>query len=244
MSSVSGYQPEFFSAHDPVVERSARALVPQVLARVPARCVVDVGCGIGTWLSVLAAHGVEDFVGIDGEYVVPQLHIPRERFIPADLADPSGIRGAVGAFDLAMCLEVAEHLPSSRSETLVADLVRLAPAVLFSAAIPGQGGDHHINEQWPGYWHSFFRRHGFSAWDGFRIPNWDNEDVAPWYRQNLVLYLSPGAAERLGLSGELLQGAPPAFVHPWFWERVHPQLPLRRSLPRRLLGRLRRIISR
>ena len=39
-------------------------------------------------------------------------------------------------FDLALCLEVAEHLPAKAADAFVASLVELAPVVVFSAAMP------------------------------------------------------------------------------------------------------------
>jgi hypothetical protein len=92
--------------------------------------------------------------GVDGEYVnIKTLAIPEERFIPYDLKRPYRIDRA---FDLVVSLEVAEHLPADCAETLVDSLTGLGSVVLFSAAIPYQGGEHHINEQWPEYWIRLF----------------------------------------------------------------------------------------
>jgi hypothetical protein len=65
-----------------------------------------------------------------------------ERFLPHDIATPLP-EHLVGRFDLAVCLEVAEHLPPERAESFIRELCDLAPVVLFSAAIPGQGGTGH-----------------------------------------------------------------------------------------------------
>ena len=91
-------------------------------------------------------------------------------------------------FDLAMSLEVAEHLPPKSAEGFIAGLTKLAPVVLFSAAIPFQGGTNHVNEQWPQYWADLFARHGFDAIDCIRSEVWDNEEVEWWYAQNTILY--------------------------------------------------------
>ena len=63
-------------------------------------------------------------------------------------------------FDLVNCLEVAEHLDASRADSFVDDLCALGDVVVFSAAIPGQGGTHHVNEQFQSYWQERFRRNG------------------------------------------------------------------------------------
>jgi hypothetical protein len=84
-------------------------------------------------------------------------------------------------------LEVAEHLRASRAEGLVKMLCGLSDRVLFSAAIPFQGGTGHVNEQWQSYWARLFRRNGFAA--ARNQPNIrENRDVEIWYRNNLILY--------------------------------------------------------
>jgi hypothetical protein len=88
-----------------------------------------------------------------------------------------------------MSLEVAEHLPVERASGFVADLVRLAPAVLFSAAIPAQGGIDHVNERWQSWWADHFAIHGYAARDVIRPLIWDDDRVAVWYRQNTILYV-------------------------------------------------------
>ena len=66
------------------------------------------------------------------------------KFTAVDLRDSFAIGRT---FDLAISLEVAEHPPEEFAEPLVERLVTAAPFVLFSAAIPEQGGIHHVNEQ-------------------------------------------------------------------------------------------------
>src|SRR5580704_15541831 len=88
--------------------RSAGCVVPIVLSLLPARSVIDVGCGVGTWTSKFLESGVPSVLGIDGDYVNRDLlRIPPECFAAFDLAKPIQIDKR---FDLAICLEVAEHL--------------------------------------------------------------------------------------------------------------------------------------
>jgi hypothetical protein len=115
------------------------------------------------------------------------LRIPRERFLPFDLTDPFTTDQH---FDLAMSFEVAEHLPASRAAGFVASLVALAPAVLFSAAIPGQGGTGHINEQWPEYWVTLFGDRGYEVIDTLRPKVWNVTALAACLRQNVLLFAS------------------------------------------------------
>jgi SAM-dependent methyltransferase len=173
--------------------RSAEVVVPLVLQLVPARSVLDVGCGDGTWLSVFRKHGVDDMIGIDGGYVSRELlQIPQDRFQDVDLAKPFSL-GRV--FDLAVCLEVAEHLPPECATGFIESLTCLAPVVLFSAAIPKQGGNHHTNEQWPEYWAKLFGEHGFRPLDFIRRHVWQNDAVEFWYAQNTLLFVQANLLE-------------------------------------------------
>jgi hypothetical protein len=129
---------------------------------------------------------VEDVLGIDGEHVDSELlQIPCQHFQAMDLTKPFRIGGA---FDLAVSLEVAEHLPANCALAFVNSLVDLAPLVLFSAAIPHQGGNNHLNEQWPEEWAALFETHDYFAVDFVRKRIWHNEAVEWWYAQNTLLF--------------------------------------------------------
>ncbi|MGQ9763258.1 MAG: class I SAM-dependent methyltransferase, partial [Thermogutta sp.] len=172
---------------DEQARNAADVVLPILLELLPIQSVVDVGCGHGAWLSVASGHGITTVVGIDGPWVNPgELLIPTSRFIACDLTTTFV---SCGKFDLAICLEVAEHLPALRARPLVQYLTSLAPAILFSAAIPGQGGTHHINEQWPEYWESLFNACGYVRLDPIRRHVWMNPQVAWYYQQNLFLYV-------------------------------------------------------
>lgn len=147
--------------------------------------VLDVGCGIGTWLKVFQEHGVNDFVGVDGNFVDRRmLKISQERFHAHDLTTPVALGRK---FDLVVSLEVAEHIPEQFADSFVEMLVKHGDVHLFSAAIPGQGGQNHVNEQWPEYWQKKFEPFGFYFHDVIRPQIWGNEQVDFWYRQNMFL---------------------------------------------------------
>jgi hypothetical protein len=174
---------------------AARRVVSAMLGILPPRSVIDFGCSRGAWLREWRAHEVQDIVGVDGGYVDrEQLEFDPARFVVHDLATPfhHGRR-----FDLAQSLEVAEHLPPSRARSFVGDLTAHAPAVLFSAAQPGQGGEHHINEQPAEYWRRLFAEHDHVAIDCLRPLLARDGGVPAWYRYNLVLYVHRGALHRL-----------------------------------------------
>jgi len=165
--------------------KAPRAVVPIVMDLCRPKSVLDVGCGTGTWLKAFVENGVTDYYGVDGSDVaLSKLHILPEKFLKIDLSRPFDLRRK---FDLAVCLEVAEHLPENAADGLVASLVNHADTILFSAAIPGQGGQRHLNEQWPEYWEEKFSRRGYYFHDIIRQQIWNNESVDWWYKQNMFI---------------------------------------------------------
>jgi SAM-dependent methyltransferase len=196
-------------------------IVPLVVERLRPRSVVDVGCGLGTWLAVFMENGVADVTGVDGDYVYSsRLEIPAERFVAHDLSTPLSLDRR---FDLAVSLEVAEHLPADRAAIFVGSLTALAPFVLFSAAIPLQGGTNHVNEQWPEYWAALFGHRGFLPVDCVRREVWGDENVEWWYAQNTLLFVEEGRLASPPDGGRPFERTPfsqLALVHPrqYLWQ--------------------------
>ena len=192
---------------------SAEVAIPLLIEAVAPRSAVDVGCGLGHWLAVLKEHGVEDVLGYDGPWVDrSRLLIAPPEFAVADLNEPLAVKRR---FDIALCLEVAQILVAGRAESLVETLVALSDVVVFSAAVPGQGGILHENEQWPQYWAALFADHGYVASDPFRLRLWERDDVRWWFRQNMVCYSTLEALERHPVLAETrCPGAPLPLVHP------------------------------
>ena len=146
------------------------------------------GCGVGVWLKVFGEQGVLDFVGVDGPWIKNQkLMIPKTQMFTHDLAEPLMLNRT---FDLVVSLEAAEHLPREKAEIFVNSLVTHGDVVLFSAAIPGQGGTQHVNEQWPSFWEELFGKHGFVVVDCLRREIWDNQQVIFYYAQNIMFYIN------------------------------------------------------
>lgn len=209
------YSNEFYETNKEGSSRSAGVVVPLVMDLVNPNSVIDVGSGVGTWLSVFEGHGVKDIIGVDGDYVDrSRLEIPKDRFIAADLREPLHL---TRKFDLVVSLEVAEHLPSDCADAFIASLTRLGDVVLFSAAIPLQGGTNHVNEQWPDYWAHHFATLGFVPVDCIRRKIWRNSDVEWWYAQNLLVFVADEMLAnypRLQHEFELMGTEQLALVHP------------------------------
>lgn len=192
---------------------AARAVIGFVQDRLPmpVRSVLDLGCGVGTWLSVWREQGAAVH-GLDGDWVpAEQLQIPAGSFLRCNLALEIPFSGRV---DLAMSLECAEHLPESAAPMFVDTLCQAADFVLFAAAIPGQTGEGHVNEQWPSWWAQLFAARGFACRDWIRPAFWDDERIDWWYRQNLLLFVRRERAGELRPPPAIDAGRPLALVHP------------------------------
>ncbi len=197
--------------YNPSLYRTADAAVVLNLLRQyhDFKSMLDVGCGTGTWLSVAESQlGIADIQGVDAsEYDAAQFHIPAANYLQHDL---TALLHLHRTFDLVLCLEVAEHLPETAAGTLIKSLAAHGSVVLFSAAIPGQGGQHHINEQWQSYWQQLFATEGYLAIDLIRPHIWHHPDVLPWYKQNLLLYVKKGHL----LTVQYDSARQPDLVHP------------------------------
>jgi hypothetical protein len=181
------YDSQYYSRRFRPALSSAEAMVPFLIERFSPSSVTDIGSAEGAWLSVFAKHGVKNIRGFDGPWVnKDELLIPIEQFTVLDLEIfkvPEDER-----FDLAMSLEVAEHLEEEAADNFVRQLTKISDRIFFSAAIPGQGGLHHLNERPPSYWTKKFKTYGFDQLDFLRPLFWDDERIEWWYRQNFFIY--------------------------------------------------------
>lgn len=224
--STSLYPADFYARRREHTAAAARLILAALPQGLPLERVADIGCGTGTFLAAALERGAGSAIGVEGDWVTADmLDEPRIHFAQRNLEQP--ITGL--SADLAISLEVAEHLSPERAESFVADLVQIAPAVLFGAGIPGQGGVGHVNEQWQSYWAELFSARRYQAYDVIRPRIWTDEAIPAWYRQNTVLYLTPALASDLSLTP-----AEPAWldmVHPAFWARANRELGYANALP-------------
>lgn len=229
-------------------QTSARVIVPLVLEYVQPRSVVDVGCGVGAWLSVFKEHGVEDIYGIDNDWVGRErLLIPPDRFTPQNLEEPIVFNKKC---DLAVCLETAEHLDARHADRLIQNLTSFAPVILFSAAIPFQGGVHHVNEQWPEYWAEKFAQRGFVPVDCLRRKVWSDSSISFWYKQNILIFIDASKLSQYPeLQKEVQTGNDRALslVHPdkylYFANRWNSVIPILGLFPAWLLRMGKKVLQ-
>ena len=192
------YSTDFYDYIDAGSRASAKAVSGLILGEMTVTSLLDVGSGHGAWAAEWLRAGVADVVAVDGDYVArDQLAIPAERFLAHDLATPLDLKRK---FDLVQSLEVAEHLPGESAASFVDNLVRHGDVILFSAAVPHQGGEHHVNEQPPEYWRERFAKRGYRAYDWLRPRLADKRQVKPWYRFNSFLYANAAGRRRLSKS--------------------------------------------
>ena len=219
--STTIYNKGFFERTQPGSRLSASVIVPIVMELIAPESVVDIGCGTGEFLRIFREQGVNEILGIDGMYVDrSQLAIPQTCFRAIDLSKPFTLGKT---YDVAISLEVAEHLGPEHASDFIASLTELAPIVLFSAAIPMQNGYHHVNEQWPDYWAHLFQSRGFQPVDALRKRIWHNQQVEDYYRQNIFLF----CADSVLANNENLQQEFRA-TNPDMLSIVHPDLFIRK----------------
>jgi SAM-dependent methyltransferase len=169
------------------INSSASIVAPKIMEWFAPKTVVDVGCGLGNWLKAFADLGLTQIIGLDGHHLDRQLLcIPEQYVVEHDLETPFHYPKK---FDLVISLEVAEHLSKNAADTYVKTLVDLGDVILFSAAIPNQGGQNHINEQWTSYWQEKFLKHQYHFYDVLRPVFWNDSSVKWYYRQNMFLVI-------------------------------------------------------
>ena len=186
MATVT-YSDNFYDEMKVTNLTSATEVAPLVMDYIKPQSVCDIGCGTGLWLQAFKEEGVKEIKGFDGDWVKPEaLVISSSSFQSADIGQPLG--GGM-KYDLAVCLEVAEHLDQSQAEVLIDNLTQASTVILFSAAIPFQGGSYHVNEQWPEYWANLMAKVGYVPIDCLRMQVWNNPKVSFFYKQNMFLFV-------------------------------------------------------
>ena len=232
------YNAEFYTDMEISSVTSAKEIIPILINRYQPISVVDIGCGTGAFAREFIQNGVEDVVGYEGDWMrETETLLQKDKYIYVDFTNEIS---ATRIYDLCLCLEVAEHLDYSSARTLVSTLTSFSQRVVFSAAIPRQGGNHHINEQWPEFWAELFAEKGFILeWDP-RLSIWSNSKIASCYRQNLLVFEKRENHETI---------IPLALVHPEAWTLAmkYRKTPIwmkaLHSLPRPLLRMGKKFLS-
>ena len=188
MKKSEFYSDRFYDNQRNGSMRSAEIILRLLYEIYQPNSVIDIGCGLGTWLSVAESLGSKRLRGMDGDWVSSDKLLSKNiDFTAVDIEHEIEFNEK---YDLCISLEVAEHLPPRQARPFVASLCKASNVVLFSSAIKHQGGTNHVNEQWQSYWIELFQHSGFECFDIFRSATWDNNEVDWWYRQNIFLFIN------------------------------------------------------
>lgn len=182
------YDSDFFDSLIQSSSSSATFIAQYIYNSFKPRTVIDVGCGTGEILKVLSCLGEIECLGVEG----PWIDKYQERYDKILFADLSEFIPLRKKYDLAICLEVAEHLEERFASTLISTLTAASDVIMFSAAIPGQGGTEHVNLKYPDYWAKHFWEHGFALYLDPRKEFLRTFDIAPWYQQNTLVFRKIG----------------------------------------------------
>lgn len=214
------YGDDFYRSQLEGSYKSARRYAERILSVYRPSSVVDAGCGRGAWLKAFRDCGAEKIVGLDGPWNSSSNMVDSSiDFRGVDLNKPIALEDSK-RFDLAMSVEVAEHLKASSARDFVASLTRLADAVLFASAFSGQGGTNHINEQPHTYWARLFAEQGYLPYDLFRPAFWGDSDIEFWYQQNVFLYVKRNSP----LTSTLAEAGHQPLQNIAFMDCIHPAL--------------------
>jgi SAM-dependent methyltransferase len=220
-NKLTFYTKDFFSSLSENSIKSAEEIIPIIQNYIKPHSVVDVGCGTGAWLSIWEKNGIQDILGIDGEYInAEQLLIQQDKFRIADLEAKVILPKK---FDLVMSLEVAEHIKPEHAGAFIQSLCNMSDIVLFSAAIPHQGGTLHYNEQYPDYWIKLFALNDFSPYDCIREKIWNNKKINACYRQNILFFIRNTSMDKFpSITGENKSVLP--LIHPEHYESKQKEI--------------------
>lgn len=199
--------------HNPLVHnmQAPSVIVPLLFNLFSPRSVIDVGAGLGTWLKCFQKLGVKDILGLDGDWIDSDLLVVDKKFFKSkDLRFSFDLNRK---FDLALCLEVAEHFEEEYAERFIFNLCDISDIVVFGAAIPGQGGQNHLNEKPPDFWVKLFKQNGFLLSHDLRNKFWNNNQVNWWYKQNMLVFTRKSGIENSNEIKLIYK------IHPELWER-------------------------
>jgi hypothetical protein len=202
---------------------------------------IELGAGFGHWARAAMDRGVASVLAVDGPWTdLEMIRVPRRNYRIADLTASVDFGRR---FDMALSLEVAEHIDPASADIFVDNLVRHSDLVIFGAAIPGQGGYLHVNEQWPSYWADKFASRGYRLFDVFRSRFWSEQDMPVWYRQNTFLFVNQGRDDLIAIAASEASGQPVDAVHPELFANAIEIVGLKKLLARLPAMVLRRLIK-
>ncbi len=171
-------------------DKQIDAFAEEITVRLQPHTAIDLGCGMGMYLLALRNRGVK-VIGFDASLYAAQNVNPEVPIFVADLTRPFRSNQQ---WDVAICFEVAEHLPYSRTSILVETLCSLSNIILFTAAGPNQPGIDHLTLQPKSFWDRLYQQNGFLLEKKLTQQFLDflNSIEAPdWFCNNFSIYVNP-----------------------------------------------------
>ena len=200
------------TTHNKSQPTSQRLYLEHLQSIIPFKSMCDLGCGPGYWVNVACKMGIEDAMGYDIPIAGGQKRlIEASHLVECDLSE---LYDFGRRFDLAVSTEVIEHIPQGKEGTFIANCCAASDFVLFSGAIPYQGGVGHVNEHWLEHWNSFFKSNGYVCFDLFREKFWYDPRIQYYYRQNTVFYVHCSRVDELHSKGLNSTSQPQTRIHP------------------------------
>lgn len=214
---MENYSNEYFNKHCNGSYNSAKIVLKLISSIYEPQTVVDFGCGVGSWLKAAKEIFNGKVLGFDTHiYDGFNMNIDKSEYSMLDITIPLN---TTKMFDMAICVEVLEHIEEKYSDEVIKTLCKQSEFIIFSAAVPLQGGTGHVNEQPISYWANKFSKHGYLAIDYLRPHIWNNENVDLWYRNNIIIYVSEKLYFRLRQKISL-KTYPLDILHPQMHERI------------------------
>ncbi len=228
-SLAQHYNADFYADQIPSSVQSAKIILSELFKYTAPNSILDIGCGKGTWLAAAESLGVTSLHGIDGPWVTAASLLSKSiHFKPANMEQLIPIEQR---YDLAISVEVAEHISLARAPAFVGALCDASDVVMFGAAVVGQGGENHVNEQRQSFWVKQFELKGYQCFDVLRPAVWDNEKIAPWYRQNTLVFVNSKNAVLLDRFAARSAVRIIDLIHPEMFEKRVASNSLRLSKP-------------
>jgi hypothetical protein len=195
------YTVDFYESVNQRASETAKLVFEILNKYVRVESIVDAGCGSGAWIRTAIEEGLEKAYGIDLTSSIELINKNTDfkEYLDSgriELIERDFVSNPISEFpkaDVAVCLEVLEHLPPSIAGSLVSRLTESSDFVIFSAAQPGQGGTYHINEQELRYWVDQFAKYDFEPFDPFREILSQSKFVPRFYSLNMLLMVSKAA---------------------------------------------------
>ena len=211
------YDEKYYKKHETGSYISALQILKYITSFIDIKSVIDFGCGMGTWCKAIEDLGISNILGIDQHiYDSKYMLIPEKNYMRYDLRKELLFSHKV---DIAISVEVAEHIEEEYSERFIHNLCMCSDLILFSAALPFQGGTGHVNEKSCTFWANIFNKFKYKPIDCIRPHFWNNKQIEVWYRNNCILYAEKKLYQKL-LNSITIEQYPLDIVNPAMLERI------------------------